>query len=75
MYPQGPQSDGPSQTQIDSHNPSCRLYHVVHPGEGLSTVAAQYSLYHKDMLRANPWVASQKNGWVYPGQQLCVPYH
>ena len=71
----GGTSNGPAHTQVVSHDPQCQSYHTVRPGEGLSTIAAQYSLYHRDMLRHNAWVSAQKNGWVYPGQQLCVPHH
>ncbi len=54
-------------------HPHCRNTHVVKPGEGLYSIGQKYGVPSRAMLKANPWVQSQKHMYVYVGQKICIP--
>lgn len=51
----------------------CRITHTVLKGQSLFGIGAHYGVSASAMVSANPWVRNNKNMYVYPGQQLCIP--
>ncbi len=54
---------------------ACYQQHIVKRGEGLFAIGARYGVSPVDMLQANPWVKQQYRWYLYPGQQVCIPYN
>lgn len=59
--------------QPTTEKPGCRSIHTVKPGEALFAIGKQYGVGSKEILKANPWVRTQKHMYVYVGQQICIP--
>lgn len=51
----------------------CSTTHTVKNGETLYGIGYKYGVSSKAIVDANPWVRSQRNMYVYVGQQICIP--
>ncbi len=71
-YPQKHHYEGNKQWE-PAHPGSCSAHHTVKRGESVSSIAQKYHASANALMRANPWVRSQKHHWLYVGQEVCIP--
>ena len=56
-----------------AHPGECRAVHVVTRGDSVYRIAGRYHVAATSIFRANPWIAKQRNYWLYVGQKVCIP--
>lgn len=67
------QQVGHAESQKATPPANCSTTHTVKSGESLYGIGRQYGKSAPAILAANQWVRSQKNMYLYVGQQVCIP--